>query len=105
MPPVCPFCASGRGLCGCCSMVQACSVCSRVHRGSLAAQAAAEDMDKADKASPSAKKHVRLQERCVCPSPAQGTAHPPDIPSCQAALALRTNLHTVLQGFPSKKAK
>ncbi|XP_050841372.1 tyrosine-protein phosphatase non-receptor type 7 isoform X2 [Serinus canaria] len=44
-------------------MVQACLVCSRVHRGSLAAQAAAEDMDKADKPSPPAKKHVRLQER------------------------------------------
>uniref|UniRef100_A0A8C5JL83 protein-tyrosine-phosphatase n=1 Tax=Junco hyemalis TaxID=40217 RepID=A0A8C5JL83_JUNHY len=44
-------------------MVQACLVCSRVHRGSLAAQAAAEDMDKAEKPSPPAKKHVRLQER------------------------------------------
>ncbi|XP_064492176.1 tyrosine-protein phosphatase non-receptor type 7 isoform X2 [Pseudopipra pipra] len=58
-----PPCASGRGLCGCCSMVQACLVCSRVHKGSLAAQAAAADMDKRDKPSPSAKKHVRLQER------------------------------------------
>ncbi|NXR60535.1 PTN7 phosphatase, partial [Rhadina sibilatrix] len=44
-------------------MVQACLVCSRVHRGSLAARAAAVDMDKHDKASPSAKQHVRLQER------------------------------------------
>ncbi|NXE70700.1 PTN7 phosphatase, partial [Calcarius ornatus] len=44
-------------------MVQACLVCSRVHRGSLAAQAAAEDMDKAEKPSSPAKKHVRLQER------------------------------------------
>ncbi|XP_059723701.1 tyrosine-protein phosphatase non-receptor type 7 isoform X2 [Haemorhous mexicanus] len=44
-------------------MVQACLVCSRVHRGSLAARAAAEDMDKTDKPSPPAKKHVRLQER------------------------------------------
>ncbi|KAI1230882.1 hypothetical protein IHE44_0008314 [Lamprotornis superbus] len=44
-------------------MVQACLVCSRVHKGSLAAQAAAANMDKPDKPSPSAKKHVRLQER------------------------------------------
>ncbi|XP_010166996.2 LOW QUALITY PROTEIN: tyrosine-protein phosphatase non-receptor type 7-like, partial [Antrostomus carolinensis] len=55
--------ASGRGLCGCHSMVQACLVCSRVHNGSLTAQAARADMDKTDKPSPSAKKHVRLQER------------------------------------------
>ncbi|KAM6333441.1 tyrosine-protein phosphatase non-receptor type 7 isoform 4-T4 [Alca torda] len=44
-------------------MVQACLVCSRVHNGSLTAQAAGADMDKTDKPSPSAKKHVRLQER------------------------------------------
>ncbi|XP_074749564.1 tyrosine-protein phosphatase non-receptor type 7 isoform X2 [Strix uralensis] len=44
-------------------MVQACLVCSRVHNGSLTAQAARTDMDKTDKPSPSAKKHVRLQER------------------------------------------
>ncbi|XP_030329098.1 tyrosine-protein phosphatase non-receptor type 7 isoform X2 [Strigops habroptila] len=44
-------------------MVQACSVCSRVPRGTLTAQAAGTDMDKTDKPSPSAKKHVRLQER------------------------------------------
>ncbi|KFQ83512.1 Tyrosine-protein phosphatase non-receptor type 7 [Phoenicopterus ruber ruber] len=44
-------------------MVQACLVCSRVHNGSLTAQAAGTDMDKTDKPSPSAKKHVRLQER------------------------------------------
>ncbi|NXY11628.1 PTN7 phosphatase, partial [Pteruthius melanotis] len=44
-------------------MVQACLVCSRVPRGSLAARAAAADMDKPDKPSPSAKQHVRLQER------------------------------------------
>ncbi|NWT02332.1 PTN7 phosphatase, partial [Mionectes macconnelli] len=44
-------------------MVQACLVCSRVHKGSLAARAAVADMDKRDKPSPSAKKHVRLQER------------------------------------------
>ncbi|KAJ7426656.1 hypothetical protein WISP_13935 [Willisornis vidua] len=53
----------GQGLCVCCSMVQACLVCSRVHKGSLAARAAEADMDKPDKPSPSAKKHVRLQER------------------------------------------
>lgn len=44
-------------------MVQACLVCSRVHNGSLTAQAAVADMNKMDKPSPSAKKHVRLQER------------------------------------------
>ncbi|XP_040975716.1 tyrosine-protein phosphatase non-receptor type 7 isoform X3 [Aquila chrysaetos chrysaetos] len=44
-------------------MVQACLVCSRVHNGSLPARAARADMDKTDKPSPSAKKHVRLQER------------------------------------------
>ncbi|XP_052670644.1 tyrosine-protein phosphatase non-receptor type 7 isoform X3 [Harpia harpyja] len=44
-------------------MVQACLVCSRVHNGSLPARAAGADMDKMDKPSPSAKKHVRLQER------------------------------------------
>ncbi|XP_074910891.1 tyrosine-protein phosphatase non-receptor type 7 isoform X1 [Buteo buteo] len=44
-------------------MVQACLVCSRAHNGSLPAQAAGADMDKTDKPSPSAKKHVRLQER------------------------------------------
>ncbi|XP_075030090.1 tyrosine-protein phosphatase non-receptor type 7 isoform X3 [Calonectris borealis] len=44
-------------------MVQACLVCSRVHNGSLTAWAAGADMDKTDKPSPSAKKHVRLQER------------------------------------------
>ncbi|XP_054659783.1 tyrosine-protein phosphatase non-receptor type 7 isoform X2 [Grus americana] len=44
-------------------MVQACLVCSRFHNGSLTAQAAEADMDKTDKPSPSAKKHVRLQER------------------------------------------
>ncbi|XP_075632123.1 tyrosine-protein phosphatase non-receptor type 7 isoform X2 [Balearica regulorum gibbericeps] len=44
-------------------MVQACLVCSRVHNGSLTARAAGADMDKTDKPSPSAKKHVRLQER------------------------------------------
>ncbi|XP_016159646.1 PREDICTED: tyrosine-protein phosphatase non-receptor type 7 isoform X2 [Ficedula albicollis] len=44
-------------------MVQACLLCSRVPRGSLAARAAALDMERPDKPSPSAKKHVRLQER------------------------------------------
>ncbi|KAK2526418.1 Ptpn7 [Columba guinea] len=44
-------------------MVQACLVCSRVHNSSLTAWTAAADMDKTDKPSPSAKKHVRLQER------------------------------------------
>ncbi|XP_025919584.1 tyrosine-protein phosphatase non-receptor type 7 isoform X2 [Apteryx rowi] len=44
-------------------MVQACLACSRVHNGSLTTQAARGDMDKTDKPSPSAKKHVRLQER------------------------------------------
>ncbi|XP_064354134.1 tyrosine-protein phosphatase non-receptor type 7 isoform X3 [Dromaius novaehollandiae] len=44
-------------------MVQACLVCSRVHNSSLTAWAARADMDKTDKPSPSAKKHVRLQER------------------------------------------
>lgn len=53
----------GQGLCGCHSMVQACLVCSRVHNGSLTTWAARADMDKTDKPSPSAKKHVRLQER------------------------------------------
>ncbi|XP_035745641.1 tyrosine-protein phosphatase non-receptor type 7 [Egretta garzetta] len=38
-------------------MVQACLVCSRAHK------AAGPAMDKTDKPSPSAKKHVRLQER------------------------------------------
>ncbi|KAM6311099.1 tyrosine-protein phosphatase non-receptor type 7 isoform 2-T2 [Podargus strigoides] len=44
-------------------MVQACLVCSRVPNGSVTARAAGADMDKTDKPSPSAKKHVRLQER------------------------------------------
>ncbi|XP_055584222.1 tyrosine-protein phosphatase non-receptor type 7 isoform X8 [Falco biarmicus] len=44
-------------------MVQACLVCSRVHNSSLSAQAAGADMDKPDKPSPSARKHVHLQER------------------------------------------
>ncbi|NWW88722.1 PTN7 phosphatase, partial [Rhynochetos jubatus] len=44
-------------------MVQACLVCSRVHSSNLTAWAARADMDKTDKPSPSAKKHVRLQER------------------------------------------
>ena len=62
-PPVPTPRASGRELGGCCSMVQACLVCSRVHNSSLTARAAGADMDKTDKPSPSAKKHVRLQER------------------------------------------
>ncbi|NXX85681.1 PTN7 phosphatase, partial [Urocolius indicus] len=41
-------------------MVQTCLVCSRAHHSSLAAWAA---MDGTDRPSPSAKKHVRLQER------------------------------------------
>nr|XP_009665649.1 PREDICTED: tyrosine-protein phosphatase non-receptor type 7 isoform X2 [Struthio camelus australis] len=44
-------------------MVQAYLACSRVHNGSLTARAARGDMDKMNKPSPSAKKHVRLQER------------------------------------------
>ncbi|NWX21358.1 PTN7 phosphatase, partial [Aegotheles bennettii] len=44
-------------------MVQACLVCSRVHHGILRARGAGADMDNTDKPSPSAKKHVRLQER------------------------------------------
>ncbi|XP_042743117.1 tyrosine-protein phosphatase non-receptor type 7 isoform X1 [Lagopus leucura] len=44
-------------------MVQACSVCHRAHNSSLTARVATKAMDKADKPSPSAKKHVRLQER------------------------------------------
>ncbi|XP_021232842.1 tyrosine-protein phosphatase non-receptor type 7 isoform X2 [Numida meleagris] len=44
-------------------MVQACSVCHRAHNSSLTARVAGKAMDKADKPSPSAKKHVRLQER------------------------------------------
>ncbi|XP_009997931.1 PREDICTED: tyrosine-protein phosphatase non-receptor type 7 [Chaetura pelagica] len=44
-------------------MVQACLVCSRLHHSSLTAQAARADMDQMNKPSPSAKKHVRLQER------------------------------------------
>ncbi|NXI34293.1 PTN7 phosphatase, partial [Galbula dea] len=44
-------------------MVQACLVCSRVHNSGLPAWAAGTDMDKMDKPSPSAKKHVHLQER------------------------------------------
>ncbi|KFQ77962.1 Tyrosine-protein phosphatase non-receptor type 7 [Phaethon lepturus] len=44
-------------------MVQACLMCSRVHNSSLTARAAGADMDKMDKTSASAKKHVRLQER------------------------------------------
>ncbi|XP_010073723.1 PREDICTED: tyrosine-protein phosphatase non-receptor type 7 [Pterocles gutturalis] len=44
-------------------MVQACLLCSRVHNASLTARAARADMNKTDKPSPSAKKHVRLQER------------------------------------------
>ncbi|KAM6232586.1 tyrosine-protein phosphatase non-receptor type 7 isoform 3-T3 [Spheniscus humboldti] len=62
--PLCPLpVLQGQGLCGCHSMVQACLVCSRVHNGSLTTWAAGADMDKTDKPSPSAKKHVRLQER------------------------------------------
>ncbi|XP_071624574.1 tyrosine-protein phosphatase non-receptor type 7 isoform X2 [Heliangelus exortis] len=44
-------------------MVQTCLVCSRVHHSSLRAQAGSADMEKMEKPSPSAKKHVRLQER------------------------------------------
>ncbi|KAM4646123.1 tyrosine-protein phosphatase non-receptor type 7 [Amazona ochrocephala] len=43
-------------------MVQSCLVCSRAPSGSLTARAAGTAMDK-DKPGPSAKKHVRLQER------------------------------------------
>ncbi|NXU76200.1 PTN7 phosphatase, partial [Oreotrochilus melanogaster] len=44
-------------------MVQTCLVCSRVPNTSLRAQAGSADMEKREKPSPSAKKHVRLQER------------------------------------------
>ncbi|NWU91022.1 PTN7 phosphatase, partial [Upupa epops] len=44
-------------------MIQTCLVCYRVHNSSLPAWAARADMDKMDKPRPSAKKHVRLQER------------------------------------------
>ncbi|KAM6237055.1 tyrosine-protein phosphatase non-receptor type 7 isoform 3-T3 [Porphyrio hochstetteri] len=44
-------------------MVQACLVCSRIHNSIPTAQTAGADMDKTDKPSPSAKKHVHLQER------------------------------------------
>lgn len=38
-------------------------VCSGVHKGSLTPLAARGDMERTEKPSPSAKKHVRLQER------------------------------------------
>ncbi|NXT78082.1 PTN7 phosphatase, partial [Zapornia atra] len=44
-------------------MVQACLVCSRIHNSIPTAQTAGTDMDKTEKPSPSAKKHVHLQER------------------------------------------
>uniref|UniRef100_A0A8C3CXL0 protein-tyrosine-phosphatase n=1 Tax=Cairina moschata TaxID=8855 RepID=A0A8C3CXL0_CAIMO len=44
-------------------MVQTCSVCSGAHKGSLTPRAAQGDMERTEKPSPSAKKHVRLQER------------------------------------------